>query len=633
METQWNLHHDGIQTKDLLDRMRSEHDKEFQEDLFQLVSLILDKGEVNELTVLAFPVLYDILLQKEDINEIVSLLDVLGMSKVFLHQIDLYSLPMDTYLAYWDTVFLLQNQMPNLMNPKLMRDLDQDSKSTLALTYLSIMDPWNESLPFQVTDKFDHTFSLTCPHCLSIIKNVSLFANDSGTNAIMADSILKQDPFHPPVQNLHGIASRFLKALKEEYLSSCLPLVYGHMVCPYCQETIPVMDSIIDYLKYETQFISQPQEDEINFLRNHAGTILYENTMLALSYFTHALIILKMLHPEETRKEAIIYDELAVCYRLVVDNEKEKQAAQSALEIFQRLKEEDSIALAQAHMCLGFAIHQEDLENERKDHSLALSHFEKALEIFSLLQKEDSEDIRFVKENIAKILSEENQEKGLSMLKQELQELLDKQANPSDIAECQESISSIYQQLHDYRQAIYHHDFYLNHMIQTYGENSEAAAECYLDTASLYQDAKDFEIADQYYQKALLILEEPLQKGGDIVTLASCFFQRGICLYQMNQPKEAFAMDQKALTLLDQNQIPNKEKGDILQHMGEILTGTKEKETAISCYERALQMYKDTQEFDIANAHPILLQEADECDAEIQKVYEILKKLKKEKFA
>ena len=102
------------------------------------------------------------------------------------------------------------------------------------------------------------------------------------------------------------------------------------------------------------------------------------------------------------------------------------------------------------------------------------------------------------------------------------------------------------------------------------------------------------------------------------------------CAHLMKQDITAFTLIEScyALIMKSQPNTPTKEKGDALCFMGELMEGFDQKAITLAYYEAALDMYKNTQNYDMTRNENIFLEEADDCDVIIQSLYEKIKKLK-----
>ena len=626
----------GKELKTLLDQLAvAEDDQEFDQIYLTISQMLIQDGESNECGVFAFPFLVQITLNQSDINRIIQMLVLLGMLKTFNHRIDIFDFHQKIYTDYYEALFILQEQMIYIMNPSKMKELPVDDKTELARIWLSIMDIGVDYLPFATTGCFDEAFSISCPYCTAKIEQVNLFNSDQrNTITISPNRRISPAPFLAPLENTGILFQRFLKDLKEEYLSSCLPLLYGTMVCPHCTGTIRVIDGIIDYLKYETTLINMPQEEEITFLIDYANNLRIEDTKMAHHYLVRALFLWKMLYPEGVSKEEVrIYNSLTVCYRLIYDHGKERICAETALSLALTLHD-DQEELARAYANIGLTYHKNEEPKDSPSNTKALDYYQKALDIYTNIQGSQGKDTKILKKNIAMILGiSSDMEKAIEALDEQIEE----ESDAYEIADLYKKKCDIYIDHGHFTEGLKAYEYYLQYHIKEYGEDSDIVGDCYAELGDYCMECNYYNYAMECYHRAKVIMLScylnALQEDDgymESLTLADCYSSMAHCAHLMKQDITAFTLIEScyALIMKSQPNTPTKEKGDALCFMGELMEGFDQKAITMAYYEAALDMYKNTQNYDMTRNENIFLEEADDCDVIIQSLYEKIKKLK-----
>lgn len=626
----------GKELKTLLSQLANEKDdQEFDRIYLEISNMLIQNGESNECGVFAYPFLVQTTLNQTDINRIIQLLVLLGMLKTFNQRIDIFDFHQNIYTDYYEAIFILQEQMIYIMNPAQMKELSADDKTELARIWLSIMDIGVDYLPFATTGCFDNTFSISCQNCTSKIEQVSLFNSDkANAMTISPNRRISAAPFLPPLENTGILFQRFLKDLNEEYLSSCLPLLYGTITCPHCMGSIRVIDGIIDFLKYETDLINMPQEEEVTFLIDHANEMRIEDTKMAHHYLMRALFLWKMLYPEGVTKEEVrIYNSLTVCYRLIYEHGKERTCAETSLSLALKLHE-DCEELARAYANVGLTYHKNNEPKDSSSNIKALEHYQKALDLYTNIQGIQGKDTKILKKNIAMILGiSSDMEKAIEALDEQLEE----ENDAYEIADLYKKKCDIYMDHGNFTQGLEAYEYYLNYNIQEYGKDSDMVGDCYAELGDLCIKAGFYDYAMECYHKAKEIMLTYYQNAlldddgyMESLTLSDCYSSMAHCAHLMKKDDLAFTLIEScyALIMKSQPNTPTKEKGDALTFMGDLMEGFQQTAYTLAFYEAALAMYKNTQSYDMNRNENIFLEEADDCDAIIQSLYEKIKKLK-----
>ena len=628
--------HNGVELKKLLEQLANTNDdQEFDQIYLDISNMLIQDGESNECGVFAFPFLVQTTLNQTDINRIIQMLVLLGMLKTYNLRLDIFDFHQKIYTDYYEAVFILQEQMIYIMNPTQMKELSTDDKTELARIWLSIMDIGVDYLPFATTGCFDDAFTISCPNCTSKIEQVNLFNSDkANAMTITPNRRISSAPFLPPLENTGVLFQRFLKALKEEYLSSCLPFLYGTMTCPHCTGSIRVIDGIIDFLKYETDLINMPQEDEVNFLIDYAKELCIEDTKMAHHYLIRALFLWKMLYPEGIMKEEVrIYNSLTVCYRLIYEHGKEKACAETSLSLALKLHE-DCEELARAYADVGVSYHKNNEPKDSPNNTLALEYYQKALDLYTNIQGSQGKDTKIQKKNIAMILGiSSDMEKAIKSLDEQIEE----ESDAYEIADLNKKKCDIYMEHGHFTQGLKAYEAYLDYHIQEYGKDSDIVGDCYVELGDLCIQASFYDYAMECYHQAKQIMltcyQNALQEDDgymESLTLADCYSSMAHCAHLMKKDDLAFTLIESCYTLITKSQpnTPTKEKGDALTFMGELMEDFYQNTYTLAYYEAALAMYKNTQSYDMNRNENIFLEEADDCDSIIQSLYEKIKKLK-----
>ena len=626
----------GADLKALLDQLANiEDEQEFDQTYLKISNMLIQDGETNECGVFAYPFLVQTTLNLEDINRVIQMLVLLGMLKNFNHRMDIFDFHQKIYTDYYEAVFILQEQMVYIMNPAQMKELSSDDKTELARIWLSIMDIGVDYLPFATTGCFDDAFTISCPSCTSKIEQVNLFHSDQRNSITISQNYrIGPSPFLPPLENTGMMFQKFLKDLKEEYLSTCLPLLYGTITCPHCTDTIRVIDGIIDFLKYETNLINMPQEDEIKFLIEHGNELRIEDTKMAHHYLMRALFLWKMLYPEGvSREEVQIYNSLTVCYRLIYEHGKERTCAESALSLALKLHE-NCEELARAYANVGLTYHQNNEDKDSMSNTKALDYYHKALDLYTTIQGEQGKDTKIIRKNIAMILGiSSDMEKAIEAINEEIEE----ESDAYEIADLYKKKCDIYMEHGYYTDALKAYEYYLQYNIKEYGEDSDMVGDCYAELGELCVQAGYYDYAMECYHHAKTIMLAYYQKACleddgymEALTLSDCYSSMAHCAHLMKKNIIAYTFMESCLSLIMKKQpgTPTKEKGDALSFMGKIMEEFNQMTQALAYYEGALAMYKHTQSYDMDRNENIFLEEADDCDELIQQLYEKIKTMK-----
>lgn len=328
--------------------------------------------------------------------------------------------------------------------------------------------------------------------------------------------------------------------------------------------------------------------------------------------------------------------------------------ARKALDMLEGLEEEPDrerkllTAEAWRKLGVGYNADFEHPENNLPDESLDC--YRRAIEIFDEVLGEGNERTKLVEQNIAVLKADLKADAGeqIGILKKQIKEERKKeQPDQEKIADNYKLIADLYAEgMDNYKKAIHYYEYYLKWAKNTYGEESDYAADCYEELAEYYEAGGDLERAGEYYDRALWInvremgriyllpplfkevLVGILTKTGRIdeddkftrsMSASDSYLHVGKIWLESGQAVKAIKAFEKALELREWVlQEPTYEKGYIHQKMSEAYGKLQEPEKAEKELDAALEIFQETFRKNMENGNPSLLaSETEECRKEI----------------
>lgn len=565
----------GHDLKYLLSAMLEADGKEMADILQETVPILIKNYKLCKLTFVSIPILVDIMFQKK-VNEMIMLIDFIGIIKTFAHGFDMSTLDRETYRAYYDSIFQVQEFCKNFMNVHDLGKLKKEDKSMFCVTYLSIMSFSKDAYAFLLNKPFDQAFHVKCPECGNDIHSlyISIEKNDISSQIKPVFKDFKEwDGLD--YEDVYLWFGSFLNRIGEIYYLKLLPYLYGTNRCSVCGKKYIVMEGIKNYLTEYVQEAARPSKEEAQFVLETAEALMLEGEYeKALCYCRLALSF------EKDTNAAAVYLLIGSCYNFLHKYGKERCSIQKAVDLLER-NGNCHAELAEAYKRLGNA-YSADYENEdNNDYEKAVSCYQKSIEIYNDEFGEGSKHSNGVYYNLALLYADglKDGEKSIFLLKK----LLDSMEGESfweeeEIAEYNKTISYVYEEyMKEYDKAIHYYKVYLEYVMKEYGENSEIAADCYREFAELYEKQGEAETAAEFYECALKI---NIDEMGKVYILPPVFKKAGTRVLKLSK-KEQNPMD-----LMHRSMSAAESYDDI----GDLYFGKENFKKAIKCYEKALAL-------------------------------------------
>ena len=645
----------GQAALEILEEMAAAEGEQVFIGLGQLAPMVMQEGTTCPLSVRVFCALYELSFQKT-LNDLLLILSFMGELRTLLLGQALYdTLPEEEYYQYYDTLWRLESAAGQLLAPEQLKEMTQADKSAFAMLYVSLLCPTPDSAAFLFNRPFEQAFHVRCPHCGNDLHSLYVGLDEANRDKDIVEAALPETVGERLPEDTYPWLTEYLQAMEETYYATILPRLYGEHTCGQCGQSYGVMEGMVGYITHNIMDMPLPKAEEITRNLEFAKGIMLEGEYdPAYFYFRLAREQQKRVSGEHSLEVARIDLQMTPVYQFRHDYTGQRLTARRALDTLEQLGGQP-LDLAEAYRRLAYAWHA-DFENEENNlPELALEYYEQALAIYQAELGEGSEEVRMVRQNMARLLAEQQQDaqKSLELMEKNLQQ----QTDPEQIAEIHKNMSEVYADtLGDFAQAISHFQVYLDHACAVYGAESDFAADCYRDLAELYWQDGQKEAAAQYYERALEInirelgrqyllpdlfksmLTGVLKAVGQerdpddlmvrSMSAAESFDDLGMLYQDEGQSKKALKAFEKALALRQWVfDMPIKEIGDSYKNIAEVWEELDDTEKARQYYEQAAEIYAATIEADEKDGRAIFLSEAEECREALIEIAEILEDL------